>query len=88
MIRSGHIKRNSAIELLSEKYKYDSSDISFALKKLQITSDEWNVIMNNEIKSHQDFKTLLSVIKALKWPLNIITKLGILPRILYLKYAK
>ena len=48
----------------------------------------WQEIMKMPIKSHDDFKTLLPLIRTLKFPIKIATQMNVLPKILYLKYAK
>ena len=49
--------------------------------------DEFNEIMNTAVKSHDDYKSWLPVIRFLKFPIKMATKMKLLPHILNLKYA-
>jgi len=89
LVRSGQLTRDEAIaEIKSSPYQFEQDTVDYAINKLGISLEEWNNIMNMPIKSHVDYKTLLSLIRILKWPIKIATKLKILPNILYLKYAR
>jgi hypothetical protein len=89
LIRSGQITREEAlVEIGSSLYIYDQKTVDYAINKLEISTLEWNNIMSTPIKSHTDYKTLLPIIKAMKGPIRLATRMKILPYILYLKYAK
>ena len=89
LIRSGQISRKEALSVIeSSHYEYEQETIDYALNKLDITSKEWEEIMKAPIKSHNDYKTLLPYIKFLHSPIRIATDMNVLPKILYLKYAK
>ena len=89
LIRSGQISREDALkEVESSPYKFDQTTVDYAINKLEITPEEWDKIMTLPIKSHNDYKTLLPLIRLLKFPIKLATNLKILPRILFLKYAK
>ena len=89
LVRSGQISREEAInEIESSSYHYDQKTVDYAINKLDISEAEWAEIMKKPIKSHNDYKTLLPIIKALKWPIKVATKMKVLPKILYLKYAR
>jgi len=89
LIRTGQISRESALlETKSTHYEYDSETIKYALNKLEISESEWNRILNAPAKTHKDFKTLLPLIRFLRVPIKIATKLKLIPSILYLKYAR
>jgi len=89
LVRSGQLSREEAIkEIESSPYHYEQSTVDYAINKLDISPVEWDEIMKRPIKSHNDYKTLLPMIKAMKWPIKIATKMKVLPKILYLKYAR
>ena len=89
LIRSGQIIRQEALsEIESSTYHYEQKTVDYAINKLGISHEEWEEIMNAPIKSHNDFRTLLPMIRAMKWPIKIATQMKVLPMILYLKYAK
>jgi N-acetyl sugar amidotransferase len=89
LLRSGQLTRQQALEEIEGKaYAYDKETVEYALHKLGFSSDEWDAIMAKPIKSHNNYRTLLPVIRLLKWPIKIAVRFKVLPEILYLKYAK
>ena len=56
------------------------------LKKLNVSEDEFDKILNQEVKSFKDYNTSYNYIKALKMPLYILNKLDLLPIGIYEKY--
>jgi len=89
LIRSGQITREDAVaEIEKSPYEFDQKTVKYALNKLEFSSEEWNELMSRPIKSHDDYNTLLPLIRVMKYPILLATKMKILPFILYLKYAK
>lgn len=89
LVRSGQVKREDAIkEIEASPYHFEQETVDYVINKLEISKEEWKTIMESPIKSHDDYKTLLPFIRAMKWPIKVATKMKILPRILFLKYAK
>lgn len=89
LIRSGQITREEALaEIEASPYHFEQTTVDYAINKLDISQKEWDIIMNTEIKSHDNYKTLLPFIKVMKWPIKIATQMNVLPKILYLKYAR
>jgi hypothetical protein len=86
-IRSGHITKEKAEKILSEPYEYDQSIVDYVIERLGFSKKEFETIMKSKNKSYKDYKTLQPVYKLLSLPINIATRLGFLPRILYLKYC-
>lgn len=89
LVRSGQITREEALhEVSSSPYHFEQETVDYAINKLGISPASWIQIMKAPIKSHDDYKTLLPLIRLLKFPIKIATRFKILPQILYLKYAK
>jgi len=89
LIRSGQVSRKEALrEIESDPYHYERSTVDYAINKLGISSKEWEEIMNMPVKSHDDYKTLLPLMRSLKGFIKLATKMKVLPQIFYLKYAK
>lgn len=86
-IRSGHITKAEAEKILAVPYKYDQEIVDYVIDQLGFSKEEFEKIMKAENKTYKDYKTLQPVYKLLSLPINIATKLGFLPRILYLKYC-
>lgn len=89
MIRSNQITRELALnEIESHSYEYDKNDIDYVITRLGLTTDNFKKIMEAPLKSHDDYITLLPLIRLLKWPILLATQIRLLPHILYLKYAR
>ncbi|MEY4109991.1 MAG: putative biosynthesis protein WbpG [Bacteroidota bacterium] len=89
LIRSGQMKRDQVLNILGAgNYEYDSQTIKYALNKLGFSEKEWETIMKSPVKSHKDYKTLLPLIRMMKFPIRIAAKFKVVPEILYLKYAR
>lgn len=88
LIRSGQITRETALnEIASEPYTYDEKNIEYVINKLGLSKEEFARIMEAPIRSHNDYRTLLTLIRFLRSPIQLFTRLHLLPHILYLKYA-
>ena len=89
LIRSGQITREEALnEIRSSKYEHDPAVVEYATSKLGISGEEFEKIMKAPVKSHDDYKTYLPLIRSLRWPIKIAARLKMVPHILYLKYAR
>jgi len=89
LIRSGQISREDAThELTSNPYEYENEVVDYTLKKFNLNKEEFDEILRLPVKSHDDYKTLLPIIRFFKLPIKIACKFHLLPHILYLKYAK
>ncbi len=87
-IRSGHISRKDAENVLMSPYTYDSAIVDEVIARLGFSRSEFDAIMQAPNKSYMDYKTLQPIYRLLRFPINVATHLGFLPRILYLKYCK
>lgn len=89
LVRSGQISRQEAIdEITASPYQYEEKVVDYTATKLDFSSDEFEQIMKAPNKSHNDYPTLLPIIRMLKFPIKIAGKLKLVPSILYLKYAR
>jgi N-acetyl sugar amidotransferase len=89
LVRSGQLTRENALrEIWSTSYKYDQEVVTYALNKLDLSKDEFDRILNEPVKSHDDYSTYLVLMRILRWPIKIAAKFKLLPQILYLKYAQ
>jgi len=89
LVRTGQMSRDEALdEIAKNPYSCDVDTIRYALKKLELTEEEFDQILNMPAKSCNDYRTLLPLIKFFKYPIKLACKLHLLPHIFYLKYAK
>jgi len=88
LIRSAQISRATALsELESGEYPYDEEVVSYTVSKLGLSQDEFLEIMDAPARSFEDYPNQLGIIRALRGPIRIAARLGLVPSILYLKYA-
>lgn len=87
-IRSGHITRQEALETLEIPITYDKGMVDEVISRLGFEKEEFEGMMQSENRSYKEFRTLIPLYKVLSLPINIITRMGLLPRILYLKYCR
>ena len=88
LVRSNQMTRSEALNIIRKNaYEYDQRVIDYTINKLGLTTAEFEQIMTSDNQSHDDYPTLLKIIKMAKLPIKLATKLKILPHILYLKYA-
>jgi len=88
LIRSGQMEKDEAMNILREDYKYEDSTVDYVKTKLDLSDEEFDEIMQAPRRSHRDYRTLLPLIRSLKWPIRIAGQMQIVPHILYLKYAR
>ncbi len=88
MIRSKKIKIEEARELISKKVKIDDEEnlLDFVLNKLDISKKEFDEILKKENRNFKDFFTYYDILKYFKFVVLLMTKIKLLPKILYLKY--
>ncbi|MCF7886717.1 MAG: N-acetyl sugar amidotransferase [Candidatus Marinimicrobia bacterium] len=86
-IRSGQILRKKALEIIkTDPYDGGVKDLEYCLKKLDLTYDEFEDIMNLPIKSFKDYNTYYPIVRSIKKPIKLINRLGIIPDTVYKKF--
>lgn len=89
LVRSGQISREEALDIVqSSEYGHEEAVVQYVKTKLDLSDAEFEAIMAAPNKSHRDYRTLLPLIRGLKWPIRIAGEMQIVPSILYLKYAR
>lgn len=87
-IRSGHLTREQALEVIGQSYTFEQAIVNEVIERLGFSQQEFENIMLDMNHSHKEFKTLLSVYRFFRFPIHVVTKMKLLPRILYLKYCQ
>lgn len=88
LIRSGQITHEQALEEIeTSPYEYDEDNVNYVISKLGLSKEDMDRIIAAPVKSHNDYRTFLPMIRLLKWPILLATRIKLLPHILYLKYA-
>ena len=91
LVRTGKMIREEALEEISEKpYPDDKTkeDMDYVLKKLGLSKEVFEEIMSSPAKSFLDYQTYYTLIRKFRFFIKMACKLGLVPEILYEKYAK
>ena len=75
-----------SLEKLKNPYPYEPELINYTISKLGITKNEFEQILKLPIKTFHDYPTYFPLIKALRFPIWIAAKIGMIPYILYQKF--
>ncbi len=86
-IRSGAITREEALnKIKNSSYPLNQEIVDYTIKKLGLTKEEFDDIMNSKPKSFMDYPTYFPLLMLLK-PLFVIGfRLNLVPKIIYYKY--
>jgi len=89
LVRSGQMDRTEALRRLEEPYAIEDPDvIRLCIKRLGLSREEFDEIMKLPPKTFRDYPSTYPFIKAMRMPIWLITRLGLLPRSAYSKYFK
>ncbi len=87
LIRSGQMTRDEALEKIKTIYVIeDPKVVDLCIKRLGISEEEFQKILNLPVKSFRDYPNNYRIIKLFKIPIYILSKLNILPGTAYDKY--
>lgn len=87
LIRSGYTDRDSSLEIVNNVYEYDDTLIHYVAEKFNMTDQEFQDIYDLEPRSFRDYPSYYPYIRAMKGPLWVAMKMGIIPQLLYLKFC-
>jgi len=86
-IRTNQISRQTALnELKKSDYPFKPELVNYTLTKLDISPEEFNLILEKPIRSFKDYDTYYSIIILLKPLVKAMSSVGIIPVILYQKF--
>jgi len=87
LIRSGQKTRQGALkELAGTAYEADPRLVEYCVNRLGLTMEQWQEILEAPPKCFRDYPTYYPIIRALRFPLKVAYKLGLISPILYFKY--
>ncbi len=87
LVREGQMEKNFAIEEMKKPYKVEDPNIQrLCLDRLGMTREEFDEIMKLPPKTFYDYPNSYSILKRLRIPIKILTKVGILPTMVYERY--
>ena len=89
LIRSNQMDRDIALqEIHKDPYEGGLESISYTLKKLNITENEFDKLMHETPKSFMNYRSLYKLILLFKKPLYFAAKIGVVPDVIIKKYFK
>jgi N-acetyl sugar amidotransferase len=86
-VRNGQISRDEALEVINkDPYTGGMESLNYCLKKLELSYEEFDRIMNSPPKSFMDYKSYYQSIMLLKKPIKWGNQISIVPDTVYKKY--
>lgn len=87
LIRSGQMERQFALKAIQSTYiMEDEKVITLCIKRLGITREEFDTYMKLPPKNFWDYPTSYNLLKRLRIPIWILTRLGFATKVVYEKY--
>ncbi len=87
LVRSKQMTREFAIEELKKIYRIeDEKIIDLCVKRLGLSHEDINNFLTQKPSYFYNYKTNYDLIKKIKYPVKILSKIGILPPSLYFKF--
>lgn len=87
LVRSGQLDRDAALkEFISKPYEFSEELIDYTLRKLGLSTEEFQKILNEPPKSFRDYPSYYPLIRSMKIPIKIASEVGLIPTLLYQKY--
>jgi hypothetical protein len=85
--RTGVISREEALEIYNTPIKPDPELVTYVKKRLDLTDQAYDEIMNGPKRSFRDFKTYKKRFENLRPLFFILAKSNLVPMSFYLKYC-
>ena len=86
-VRSGQLSRDEALEVIEkDPYTGGMELLDYCLKKLDLSYEEFDKIMDTPPKSFLDYKSYFQIVRSLHRPISWGNRLGIIPDTVYKKY--
>jgi len=85
--RSGILSRKDALNIYQTPIKEDPELVAYVKKRLNLSTSEYESIMNGPKRNFRDFKTYKKRFENLRPLFNILAKANLVPMSFYLKYC-
>jgi len=86
-VRNGNMTRGDALNEYSKPIEVDKGLIDYVCKRLSLSEDKFDELMNGRVRTWRDFKTYKTYFEVLGPLFNILSKHNFVPRSFYLKYC-
>ena len=88
MVRSGHMKREDALLEMQKSPQYPEEIVCEIKKRLELSDEEYDLILKLPNKSANDYKTYRPTFKRLRPFFWLMYKADLVPKSFYIKYTK
>jgi len=88
LIRSGQMSREEALEKIKQHKPFDPGILEEVKKRLSLTEEEFELIMNLPKKDYRNYKTYKQTFERMRWFFWVMYKLDLVPKSFYMKYTK
>lgn len=88
LIRSGQMSREEALEKIKQHKPFDPGILEEVKKRLSLTQEEFELIMNLPKKDYRNYKTHKQTFERMRWFFWVMYKLNLVPKSFYMKYTK
>jgi len=88
LIRSGQMSREEALEKIKQHKPFDPGILEEVKKRLSLTEEEFELIMNLPKKDYRNYKTYKQTFERMRWFFWVMYKLNLVPKSFYMKYTK
>jgi hypothetical protein len=87
LVRTGQMERELALSRAHQIYAIEDPDvIRLCIKRLGISREEFDAYLALPAKTFKDYTTSYNLYKGMKYPIFLLSKLNIIPKITYYKY--
>jgi N-acetyl sugar amidotransferase len=87
LVRSGQMSRAVALEKVSQINTIeDERVINLCIKRLGLTRAEFDAIVDTPPRTFRDYPNNYRIIRRLRWPIKVLSRLNMLPESAYDKY--
>ena len=87
LVRSGQMDRKKALDRTHGIYQIeDQKIIDLCIKRLGLTNSEFDSFMKLKPKTFRDYKTSYTLFKFFKYPIWLLSRLNLVPKVAYDKY--
>jgi N-acetyl sugar amidotransferase len=87
-VRTGRMPRAEALKELAETPDVSEEIVSYVIKKLGLTKDEFDVILNAPNRSFRDYHTSYDALQRLAPGIKMAAYLGLISPVVYEKFVK
>jgi N-acetyl sugar amidotransferase len=89
LVRSGQLDRQTALNRKHGVYAIeDERVIDLCIKRLGLKREEFEAFMKLPAKTFRDYRTSYPLIRLMRFPIYLASKLNFIPKITYYKYFK